>query len=204
MIKVYKSIYGDDLDNPKILPDGGIIQNLESGSGSSSYTLPIASSTVLGGVKIGSGINIAGDGTISVTLPSSYTLPIASSTVLGGVKIGSGLSIDGSGILSATITGGSSNNLTLNTKTINSDYTITLSDSVILINATNNININLPTASSAANRVFYLKKITDSSSNTITIIPNATDKIDSQSSINFNVLFQCLTFISDGTNWFII
>lgn len=38
-----------------------------AGGGGSSYTLPIASSTVLGGVKIGSGIAVAGDGTISVT-----------------------------------------------------------------------------------------------------------------------------------------
>jgi len=38
-----------------------------TGSGATSYTLPQASSTVLGGVKIGSGINISPDGTISVT-----------------------------------------------------------------------------------------------------------------------------------------
>jgi hypothetical protein len=31
----------------------------------SAYSLPIASSTTLGGVKIGSGINVAPDGTIS-------------------------------------------------------------------------------------------------------------------------------------------
>lgn len=35
-------------------------------TGGSSYTLPTATSTRLGGVKIGSGINVAGDGTISV------------------------------------------------------------------------------------------------------------------------------------------
>ena len=52
----------------------------------SQYTLPTASTTVLGGVKVdGSTINIDGNGVISGS--SSYTLPTASTTVLGGVKI---------------------------------------------------------------------------------------------------------------------
>ena len=74
------------------------------------FEIPIATSSVLGGVKIGSGVNVTADGTISVdevnwsniegkpsTFPtdwgsisgkpsSFYTLPIATDTVLGGVK----------------------------------------------------------------------------------------------------------------------
>tara|TARA_A100001035_G_scaffold258538_1_gene235328 strand:+ start:142 stop:3348 length:3207 start_codon:yes stop_codon:yes gene_type:complete len=50
------------------------------------YTLPTASTTVLGGVKVdGSSINIDANGVISGA--STYTLPTASTTVLGGVKI---------------------------------------------------------------------------------------------------------------------
>ena len=49
------------------------------------YTLPTASTTVLGGVKVdGSTINIA-NGVISGA--NTYSLPTASTTVLGGVKI---------------------------------------------------------------------------------------------------------------------
>lgn len=73
-------------------------------AGLSNYTLPIASSSILGGIQVGSGLSIAGDGTLSVSY--SYTLPIASGTTLGGIKVGSGLSIDGSGVLSATTSGG--------------------------------------------------------------------------------------------------
>ena len=90
-----------------------------------SYTLPTATDTVLGGVKIGSGVTIT-SGVISVstnyeapiaagttaqywrgdktwqTLPS-YSLPIATGSILGGIKVGSGLSINAtSGVLDAT------------------------------------------------------------------------------------------------------
>lgn len=69
------------------------------------YSLPVSTSSILGGVKIGSGINVAVDGTISVPTPTAYSLPTASSTVLGGVKIGNGLAINGQGVLSTTLSG---------------------------------------------------------------------------------------------------
>lgn len=93
------------------------------------YTLPAATNSVRGGVRVGSGINLSGD-LISVTpysLPvatasvlggvkaganvtiagdgtltfTQYSLPIASAATLGGVRIGEGLAVDGNGILSA-------------------------------------------------------------------------------------------------------
>ena len=73
--------------------------NLGGGGGGGSYTLPTATSNRLGGVKIGEGINVENDGTISVS-GSSYTLPTASSDTLGGVKIGSGVNIDSAGTIS--------------------------------------------------------------------------------------------------------
>lgn len=54
-------------------------------------TLPIASTTTLGGVKIGSGLTVAEDGTISAA--AAYTLPTASSTTKGGIKVGTGLTM---------------------------------------------------------------------------------------------------------------
>jgi hypothetical protein len=64
------------------------------------YSLPIATGSILGGIKVGSGLSInATTGVLDATY--SYTLPIASPTVLGGIKVGSNLSIDGNGVLSA-------------------------------------------------------------------------------------------------------
>lgn len=59
-------------------------------TGGSSYTLPTASTTTLGGVRVdGTTIQINGSGVIS----STYTLPTATASTLGGIKIGSGLTI---------------------------------------------------------------------------------------------------------------
>ena len=61
--------------------------------------LPTASATVLGGVKIGSGISIDGSGVISAS--AAYTLPAATTSTLGGVIVGTGLSVS-SGTASVT------------------------------------------------------------------------------------------------------
>jgi hypothetical protein len=69
--------------------------------GGGSYTLPVATASVLGGVKQGTNITIAADGTISASSGGgSYTLPVATSSVLGGVKIGSNVSVAGDGTIS--------------------------------------------------------------------------------------------------------
>lgn len=80
---------------------------LEQQGGGGSYTLPVATATTLGGVKIGSGINKTADGTISVPAAPGYTLPTATATRLGGIKVGSGLSVSADGTLSAPGGGGS-------------------------------------------------------------------------------------------------
>lgn len=73
---------------------------------SSTYTLPVATSSTLGGVKIGSNITVS-SGTISIsktnvinalgytppTTDTKYTLPNATSSTLGGVKIGSNITV---------------------------------------------------------------------------------------------------------------
>ena len=68
------------------------------------YTLPVASSSVLGGVKVGNNLSIDANGVLSATdTDTIYTLPNASSSTLGGIKVGNNLSIDANGVLSATL-----------------------------------------------------------------------------------------------------
>lgn len=74
-------------------------QQVDGITPSEPYTLPTASSSVKGGIKVGTGLSMSGD-TLNNTI-TKYTLPTASASTLGGVKVGSGLSISG-GVLSAS------------------------------------------------------------------------------------------------------
>lgn len=99
------SVYNTDGDIFVTGVDQRSVQQFVYGSGSD-YTLPTASTVVLGGVKIdGSTILIDSDGVISAA-PGGYVLPTASTSVLGGVKVdGTTIVIDGSGVISATASG---------------------------------------------------------------------------------------------------
>jgi hypothetical protein len=62
-------------------------------------TLPTATDTILGGVKVGNNLSIT-NGVLSAT-SAPYTLPTATDTILGGVKVGNNLTI-ANGVLSAS------------------------------------------------------------------------------------------------------
>jgi hypothetical protein len=60
----------------------------------------IASTSSIGGVKIGDGISISLDGTISATTATQYELPPATIFSLGGVIVGDGIDVDEDGVIS--------------------------------------------------------------------------------------------------------
>ena len=66
------------------------------------YSLPNASASSLGGIKVGSNLIIDDNGVLSGA--ASYSLPNASASELGGVKVGTGLTIT-DGVLSASSSG---------------------------------------------------------------------------------------------------
>ncbi len=84
------------------------------------YSLPVASESVLGGIKSGNDISVSGNGVVTVnsvggktvltSVPKNavftdtvYSLPVASNKALGGVKIdNSSIIIDSKGTISAT------------------------------------------------------------------------------------------------------
>lgn len=70
-------------------------------AGTTPITLPIASDTHIGGVKIGTGLSITEDGTLNAT-QQQQEIPMASELTLGAVKVGTGLHIENDGTLEAT------------------------------------------------------------------------------------------------------
>ena len=73
----------------------------------SAYSLPSASTSTKGGVKVGNGLAMDGD-TLNCTVSNeTYTLPSASTSTKGGVKVGNGLAMDGD-VLNVTMSAGES------------------------------------------------------------------------------------------------
>jgi hypothetical protein len=77
-------------------PDGTLSADAQS--------LPIASGTVLGGVRVGQGLSIDGSGVLTAAA-SGYTLPPATNTTLGGIKVGTNLTVTPDGTLNAGVSG---------------------------------------------------------------------------------------------------
>lgn len=92
-------------------------QYVDQAVAGSSYTLPAATTTTLGGVKVGAGLSVTKDGTLSAT-GGSGNIPIASDTVLGGIKVGESLSIESDGTLSVV----ASDNPTTPRMPVNKEY----------------------------------------------------------------------------------
>ncbi len=94
------------------------------------YTLPVASGNTLGGIKLGTGLSIDGNGVVSVnggtgsfsgdyndlinkpTIPTAYTLPTATTNTLGGVKVDGTSILISNGVISA-VGGGSGGGISL-------------------------------------------------------------------------------------------
>jgi hypothetical protein len=91
------SIANNKLSNSSITINGVAISL--GASGTITADIPPATDTILGGVKIGSGITVAVDGTISVE-----TIDVATTTTAGTVIIGNGLQVEVDGTVSSTTT----------------------------------------------------------------------------------------------------
>lgn len=91
----------------------------------------------------------------------------------------------------------------LSINTIYSNTTLNHSYSTILANTINNdIDITIPTASSAYGKLYNIKKI--HGNNSMNILISGSDTIDGQSSIQYNNIYDHISIQSDGTNWFIV
>lgn len=71
-------------------------------AGTTPITLPIASDTHIGGIKVGTGLSITEDGTLNAVQQQQQQIPTASELTLGAVKVGTGLHIEDDGTLEAT------------------------------------------------------------------------------------------------------
>ena len=85
---------------------GDLVISKESGDSTITlpqYTLPVATTSSLGGIMVGDNLTIDTSTGKLDAIDTIYTLPIASASTLGGIKVGNNLTIDPvTGVLDAT------------------------------------------------------------------------------------------------------
>lgn len=88
---------------------------------------------------------------------------------------------------------------------VNSNYTLTATNSLVLVTTGgNNRTITLPAASGCTGRIYTIKQI-DSGTDKVTIDANGSEKIDGAlTSTRVNDQWKSVTVQSDGSNWYII
>ena len=98
-VKNYTEMGGEmtHIGGSLIIEEGAIVEGLPDSGG---YELPIASDSVLGGVKVGEGLSVTEEGVLSADGGEEYVLPVAGSDTLGGVKPDSYYFICEEGVLS--------------------------------------------------------------------------------------------------------
>ena len=79
--------------------------------------------------------------------------------------------------------------------------TLTGDHTIIIANATSDIIITLPAATSHTDRIYTIKNI---GTNKVTIDANSTEKIDGEETIVLNLQYSYVTIVCDGDEWFII
>lgn len=94
--------------------------------------------------------------------------------------------------------------LTIDVTSVSATTTADESDTVLLVNANAGSRIiNLPSASSALGRVYFIKK-TDASVNSVTIDGAAGETIDGSTTKVLSTQYHAVKIISNGSNWFIL
>ncbi len=89
-------------------------------------------------------------------------------------------------------------------KTVTASYSATWADEIILVDASGAaVTVTLPPPASYPNVPITIKKI-DSSTNVVTINPNATETIDGAASQSLSAQNAFITVVSDGVNWYIV
>lgn len=82
---------------------------------------------------------------------------------------------------------------------VTADTVLTAATSLTLVNATSGAkSITLPTA--ATGKEATIKK-TDSSVNTVTVLPNGSETIDGDASVIISYQYTAVKLLSDGSNW---
>lgn len=86
---------------------------------------------------------------------------------------------------------------------IDGDYTMTPTDSLVILTATTNATITLPDATACAGKTYAIKTITLGGS-TITIACHGSQEIDGSATATMDQDYEYLQAMSDGARWLVL
>lgn len=91
-----------------------------------------------------------------------------------------------------------------NYRTVSSTTYLLPNDSIVFVNCSSNISLNLPTASGVGGKRMTIKRKSGYGENSLTIIPSGSELIDGNTS--FSILYdnQAISLISDNSDWYIV
>lgn len=163
---------------------------------------PIASTSVLGSVKVdGTSITI-NNGVISAA-DITTSLPIATTSVLGVVKVdGSTITISNDGVISSSGGGGGVGGLSI-TSLQTANYIATPSQ-LVNVNTTNNsISVTLPSLPTNGTVVGIIDALGKFAINPVTVYPGANATIENDTSLLLDIVNTYITFIfvAATNNW---
>ena len=91
-----------------------------------------------------------------------------------------------------------------NISTVNTAYTVTASDYIILANASASaFTVSLPTVATSNRLHIYIKKI-DTSANGVTVNASGSELIDGELMQYINTYPDCMEIVCDGSEWYIV
>lgn len=87
--------------------------------------------------------------------------------------------------------------------TITGSKALTGVNYTVLADNSSDIGITLPTAAANTGRIYFIKKIS-TNTNTVTVLPSGSDKIDGSPSYVINSANKCIQIQSNGSSWYIL
>jgi hypothetical protein len=91
-----------------------------------------------------------------------------------------------------------------NYKTVSSSTYLLPDDSVVFVNCSSNISLNLPTASGVGGKRMTIKRKAGYGENLLTVLPSGSELIDGDISFSIPYDNQAISLVSDNSNWYVI
>lgn len=178
-----------EIDEPSIV--------IDETSQQSEYVLPTATTTRLGGIKVGENLTVEDDGTLNA-VQGSYTLPQASNTVLGGVYVDTTLSSSSENPVQNKVINNSINNLSSSLNTLESSISSISSNVSTLSQSVTDLSTSLAATDATLQEI--QSNVTSNTDNIATNTANISSLQSSVSTLNSNVatLQSDVTAINNG------